>query len=228
MILVTTAAIPDGAGAANPPPTHCELASKGCVPQPVTANSYALQTLPPLIWQLAPGLCERRAPKRAAAAQLNRQLQTLTLLPPARSSHSPLAASIDGRRYIPEVNDDGVSAIEVRFTGNRGYFTLETKSGRHKIEFGLGRWVEGDSSMPGAGLHHGYEPHRLRVVASGNWVQPDRLELVWQFVETSFRDTVTLDFAGDALVYGRSVNVNSGKLLRPAIRALALPLPAGR
>jgi hypothetical protein len=68
----------------------------------------------------------------------------------------------------------------------------------------------------------------MKVVASGTWVRPDRLELVWQFVETSFRDTVTLDFGGDGLVYARSVNINSGARTRPAIRAHALPHPASR
>jgi hypothetical protein len=66
-------------------------------------------------------------------------------------------------------------------------------------------------------MHHGYESDRSRVVAGAQWLDDDRLEVISQFVETSFRDRVLITFGSDGLRFERSVNVNSSARHRPPI-----------
>ncbi|MGW4101602.1 hypothetical protein [Streptomyces sp. NPDC004976] len=118
-------------------------------------------------------------------------------------------------------NDDNVRAVSADFTGDRCLFTLVDSHGEHRIEAGLDRWIESSTSMPGAALHHGYEPAHQRVVAAGTWSSPTTFTMTWQFIGTPFRDTVTLDFTADTVRLDRSVNANSGPTTRPTLNGQA-------
>jgi hypothetical protein len=75
--------------------------------------------------------------------------------------------------------------------------------------------------MTGNKLHHEYQPDVMRVVAGGEWRDPDTFVMKWVFVESAFADTVVCRFEGDTLTFERSVNVNSGPTKRPPIRGRA-------
>lgn len=179
------------------------------------------QLLPPLVWKHVPEMCRPAPADPAATARLRERTAALRLLQPLVASSSPLAAMLGGRRFVAGANEDGVVAIQVDIAADRCLFTLENGSGVHRVEAGFGDWVEGSTSMPGAGLHHGYEPPALRVVAGAEWLEPNLLELRCQFVETAFRDTIRLRFDGAGVAYDRSVNVNGAGTVRPQIRAMA-------
>ena len=49
----------------------------------------------------------------------------------------------------------------------------------------------------------------MRLVACGEWRDARTLLMIWMFVESAFRDTVTCVFTGPRLRFNRSVNVNS-------------------
>jgi hypothetical protein len=55
------------------------------------------------------------------------------------------------------------------------------------------------------------------VVASARWLDPQTLEMVWIFAESSFRDTVVCRFKKDRAHLERRVNVNSGGRESPQI-----------
>ncbi|CAK7215109.1 hypothetical protein SBRCBS47491_002370 [Sporothrix bragantina] len=87
-----------------------------------------------------------------------------------------------------------------------------------------GTHVEGITTLSGAKLHHGYEYPSMRVVATAAWTKPDTLQMVLQFVESAFRDTITVRFFIDKngststlAQLDRSVNVNSFKTQRPPL-----------
>ncbi|CAK7207182.1 hypothetical protein SEUCBS139899_009990 [Sporothrix eucalyptigena] len=84
-----------------------------------------------------------------------------------------------------------------------------------------GAYVEGVTTLSGAKLHHGYEYSSMRVVATAAWVKSDTLQIVLQFVESAFRDTITVRFfdknGSTFAQLDRSVNVNSFKTQRPPL-----------
>jgi hypothetical protein len=127
--------------------------------------------------------------------------------------------ALSGKTFVAEPNDDGVTSLSLTFQADRCELELEDARGRHRVVMGLTDWIEGETTVSGAKLHHGYEPDAMRVVAGAEWRDDDKLELTWQFVETAFRDTVTIRFADDALSFARSVNTNSKATFRPVIRA---------
>jgi signal transduction histidine kinase len=76
---------------------------------------------------------------------------------------------------------------------------MEDQRGAHSVEVGLGDWLEGDTTVSGAALYHGYEPRSLRVVAGGCW--PDAVEAFAPSAEDQ-RQTPTLEADAPALVEG--------------------------
>lgn len=177
--------------------------------------------LPPLVWKHVPKMCKPARNAEDSPPRLGEVTRRLRLLPRLRPRVSPRMSKLHSRRFVAETNEDGVEAISLVFKEGRCEFTVETNNGAHKIEIGLQDWLEGETSMPGVGLHHGYEPKTMRVVAGGEWLENDLFEMRWQFVETAFRDTVRIGGTGDTLTYDRAVNVNGKSVARPQIVAHA-------
>jgi CubicO group peptidase (beta-lactamase class C family) len=155
----------------------------------------------------------------AAWNALKTRIESLRLLAPMTSSTSPLEKTISGRRFDVEPNEDGVEAVSFTFAKGRCLFTLRDGRGTHTISAGLDFWTEGSTSMTGGKLHHEYEQTKMPVVAGAMWTSPNTLEMVWQFVESSFRDHVICRFDGPNMTLDRSVNVNSAALNRPTLTA---------
>ncbi|MDR6293250.1 MULTISPECIES: serine hydrolase domain-containing protein [Inquilinus] len=138
------------------------------------------------------------------------------------AAQSPMAATVDGRRFRFEPNEDGVSGISLAFSADRCVFTLSDHRGTHRIAAGLGHRVEGDTTMTGNLLHHEYQPDVLRVVARGVWLDERRFVMTWRFVETAFCDTVTVTFGDGDVRLDRRVNTNAGPLERPTLLGRAV------
>jgi len=120
-------------------------------------------------------------------------------------------------RFRVEPNELGVEAFELEFSVNNCVLRVTDLRGVHIVAMGLNEWVEGETSMSGARLHHGYEWKCARVVASARWLDSQTLEMVWIFAESSFRDTVVCRFEKERAHMERRVNVNSGGRESPQI-----------
>jgi hypothetical protein len=122
-------------------------------------------------------------------------------------------------RFRAEPNELGVEGFEFRIFEDKCVLQVEDSHGTHTVLMGINHWIEGETSMSGARLHHGYEWTRARVVASARWLDGHTLEMVWIFVETSFRDRLVCRFEGTRARLERTVNVNSGKRESPELVA---------
>ncbi|WP_372784646.1 serine hydrolase domain-containing protein [Phenylobacterium sp.] len=184
------------------------------------------ETLRSLVWRHFPVAFEepRSAGTRAQDASVIASWTNLRLLPELKPQASAIAARVSGRLHAAEPNSDGIVSLQFDFASNRCAFHLQDGRGHHVINVGLLNWLESETTMSGGALHHGYEPPRMRVMAGGRWLDAETFEMTWQFVETSFRDRVVTKFEADSLVFARSVNINSGELVRPPIVAHSLGL----
>ena len=122
-----------------------------------------------------------------------------------------------------EPNDQGIKSIPLAPDNNELSVILRDAEGEHQVRAGCGFYVETVTTIPGARLHHSYQPAGgLRVLASARLLENDGasavLEMDWIFVETAFRDTVRLRFADDLMTLSRRVNVNSSELELPDIK----------
>ncbi|WP_226951459.1 serine hydrolase domain-containing protein [Rhizobium terrae] len=140
---------------------------------------------------------------------------------PGIARPNPAAGPLVGSwRVAP--NDQGVERISIAQEANALRFTLGDADGDHEVLAGFGCFMETVTTMPGARLHHSYQPEAgLRVLACARWLAGAGgemvLEMEWIFVETAFRDTVRLHFSDGLVRLTRSVNVNSSELALPEL-----------
>ena len=184
-----------------------------------------------LIWRdLRPALGSF-APPAASSGTLAARLKALALDMPRPRPTPAFAAHISGRRFTIRANAYGVAAITLHLPDRNvtdrnaaapiGRFILQDEAGTHEIALGLQAPVESMTSMPGASLHHAYQPAEMRVLATGQWVDEHVFAMQWHFIETAFRDTVLCRFTDDGVTIERSVNVNSGATSWPPLSGKA-------
>lgn len=157
------------------------------------------------------------AEKPSQAARLSSRMKQLQLLAPPRATHSPLAGTISGRTYEFADNAEKISAVKFDFSDGQCLFTMVDERGTHVVPCGLGKAIEGSTTITGNKLHHEYQPDHMRVVATGEWTDPRTFEMTWTFVESAFRDKVVCRFNGPYVRLSRSVNVNSSVTSLPEI-----------
>lgn len=183
------------------------------------AAPYGEETLRSLIWTHFPAAFgPTPLPETPADVSSRSRWRTLDLLPSLARTSSPTEAAVSGKTFTLEPNADKATALRLDFSADRCVFHLEDAKGSHQVVCGLGDWIEGETTISGAPLHHGYEPASLKVVAGGQWTGPTTFEMTWQFVETAFRDRVTLRFEDGAATCDRTVNTNSLSTARPTLR----------
>lgn len=187
------------------------------------ATAYGEEPLRSLVWHHFPAAFDRVIAAHPAPLEraLDDRIRNLTLLEPPAAPSSPLARDISGVTFEAEPNEDRIEWVRLTFDGNRCVFESRDAKGQHQVVIGLSDWIESDTSISGAPLHHGYEPPSMRVVAAGRWRTPDTFEATWQFVETAFRDRVLVQFddSGGRLTLARDVNTNSMSPVRPRVVA---------
>ena len=160
---------------------------------------------------------EATSPDRRSAKALDDRSRSLRLLSAARLTHSPVIHHVSGKNYQFADNSDQVKSMRFDFTDDACVFTMEDHRGSHTIKAGLGRTLEGDTTMTGNKLHHEYELDRMWVIASGEWRDDRTFVMTWSFVETAFRDTVICFFEGPSVRFDRQVNVNSAETSLPTL-----------
>jgi hypothetical protein len=138
---------------------------------------------------------------------------------PALRGRAEAGALPPAGRWTAEPNPLGLTAIACRRQGRDLVLALEGEGVGGEVVAGWETWREGVATLPAPSLHHGYDLKDARVMAGARWAEPGVLELVVHFIESSFRDTLALRFAGDGVTLDRAVNMNSADLAWPTIAA---------
>src|SRR4029450_3309559 len=78
---------------------------------------------------------------------------------------------------------------------------LQDGAGVHSVRCGFGKWIDGETTMPGMPPKltrgRGSEEGVPKGAAAAAWKDPDTLEMRWQFYETPHHATVTCRFTND-------------------------------
>ena len=141
---------------------------------------------------------------------------------------SACAAPADSTRvFAMAENGLGVKQLSFEFRGNELTFELTDSQTTHRLNVGIDHWLAGLTSMPGRGLHHGYEFNEAQVVAGARWLDTRTLEMNWIYPQTAFRDRVMCVFEGNGVSVARSVNVNSAQREQEVLVGVRSPLATG-
>jgi len=185
------------------PPRNCERPTAGALSAPRVMTMPSSSPLP-------------TAPTSATVA-LRKKMAALRVLPVLKRTESPVAARVSGKAFQVRPNDQGARTVSFAFTGDRVDYRLTDERGTHRIVAGLADWIEQDTTMTGARIHHEYEPDQMRVVAGAEWRDATTLVMTWCFVEAAFRDTVVCRFSDQGVTIDRSVNMNMEDRVLPTL-----------
>jgi CubicO group peptidase (beta-lactamase class C family) len=171
----------------------------------MTALAPDMQGLLNLVWDhLLAGLHDQPLPEDlSAASRLASELAALSLPIPAGRVDSATAVRIAGRQFVLRPNSLGARSVSLGFARSSCEFALRTGE-RHAVNCGLGRWLDGVTTMPGTPpeipLGRTSQPVMpLQVAAAGAWNDDNTLEMQWRYHETPHYDRVICRIEGDRI-----------------------------
>lgn len=112
---------------------------------------------------------------------------------------------------------DKITGIGIRFEEDSVVYVMTDHRGSHQVRAGLDSWIDGETSMTGAYLHHQYEVPSARISACAYWSDEKTLMMEWRYPEMAFFDHLTICWEPDTIRINRWVNMNSQDLSRPEI-----------
>lgn len=149
--------------------------------------------------------------------QLQHYIKKLSVFPDQSYFQTKKENDISGKEFKVKPNIDDIESIQLDFSDENCVFKIIDTNGEHKIECGLGYWIESKTTMPGAILHHMQQPNDLKVTARGIWVDNKTFSMTWTYINMPFSDTILCCFEGNKIIYKRTVNINGGTTERPTI-----------
>ncbi len=191
----------------------------------ITSGVRDMQAVMNLVWEHLLPAMRAAAPLPADAPtqdRLARKLASLSLPPQAGQPTSPNARRVSGRVFEMPKNDDGLEAVAVDL-GKEPTLVVTVEGRGYRVPLGMGTWQRGGQLPMGRARSMGDGAYP--VAASGAWTDPDTLTVKACFHETPFCATLSLRFAGDALVLDREMNVGFGPTKWPTL--VGLPRRAG-
>ncbi len=180
----------------------------------ITSGVPDMQAVMNLVWEhiLLPMGDSPLPEDPAAQKKLARKLASLALRLPKGSPSSPLAASLNGKKYVFEPNESKVQSLVLDF--ERGCAEVEAEGGKFELTWGYGAWRNGavpwdrGESMPAA--------------SAGAWKDERTFVLLQRLYTTPFYQTHTFEFDGDRLTLNQRINVSFGPLERAPLLGRAV------
>lgn len=185
----------------------------------ITSETNDLQGVLNEVWKhLLPALSPQPLPANPqSSGQLRERLAALSLPVPAGKTGSPRGPHIDRRVYAMAENSLGINRVSLVLRDGRGRLSLETPQGDQGVEFGLGRWLAGDTTFSPVPLHlvSTLADRRHATSAAAAWADDDTLIIDWRFTETAHGQRLTCRWEGEQLQLAFE---RSSSQLNPAVK----------
>jgi CubicO group peptidase (beta-lactamase class C family) len=175
----------------------------------ITAETADMQDELNLVWEhLLPAIKTEKLPENAAlTGLLNKRLASLALPLPAPDNGSSVTSLISGKTFVFESNDKHLKKMNFQFKDNQCMVKIGIDSSEYNFTFGSGKWITGETSMPGPNLllsakaHHVGLPADI-VTGSFGWKDNNTLELVLRYIESPHTETIDCKFDKDRISVG--------------------------
>jgi CubicO group peptidase (beta-lactamase class C family) len=174
----------------------------------ITCESPNMQSEINLVWDyLLPAFNEGQLPEnKPASDKLKERLASLSLAPASGSAEIPAKFTNPSEFVFPE-NPYHFKSINISLT-DTCHVNFVFDSVEYLVDFGSGKWLKGETSMPGPSLT-GTLPGQQKIAGSYAWKDAQTLELILRYIESPHHATVTCKFDRDkitvALDYGKAL-----------------------
>jgi CubicO group peptidase (beta-lactamase class C family) len=162
----------------------------------MTSGTYDMQGILNAVWEhILPGIQAESLPENSPATQaLKERLMHLAMpLSEALSVEPSVAARVSGRTIQLESNAWHINEITFAFDKDLPACTLRDDDGEQRlVTCGRTDWIVGE-----VGVWRNGERLITPVAAHGGWIDDHTFVMTWQYIETPFRNTITVDFSSD-------------------------------
>jgi hypothetical protein len=155
-----------------------------------------------LVWKyLLPAIRDiNPAINSAMTENLQEKLKALALPLPAKSADSPAISEISGKTFILKPNDNGMETLNFNFTEDTCSVTLKEGGKDYEINFGAGKWIEGETTRPGPNLLKWAKAHNAglppeKIAGCFNWKDDSTLELILRYIESPHSEKIICKFS---------------------------------
>jgi CubicO group peptidase (beta-lactamase class C family) len=154
-----------------------------------------------LVWEyLLPAIRDEKLPENTATAEkLIKRLSSLALPLPERGVDSPVIAEISGKTFALRPNEMRIESIGLHFMEDMCHVALRADNKDYSLTFGAGRWIDGETTLPGPNLflqakahHAGLPPEK--VTGCYSWKDEHTIELTLRYIESPHTGKITCRF----------------------------------
>jgi CubicO group peptidase (beta-lactamase class C family) len=152
----------------------------------------------------------------AAHDELTAKLTSLALTVPEGADTSPLAADVSGKRYDVATNSQGITGVELAFTGETPVLTIEDADGPHVIPVGVGQWLRARTGFK-KHINELFDTPDQAISARGAWRSDNTFDAKLAFTETPYTMNAVFAFNGDQVTVDMTYNVRWGSATEPQL-----------
>jgi hypothetical protein len=181
----------------------------------ITSGLGDMQEPLDLVWEhLLGGMKDDALPGDGPGhGRLKKKMASLELPPMAGPAKSPQAKKISGNLYHLPENDGPVQAVGLE-VGKETTLLLRIDGEDRRLAVGSGEWDRtGSLAVGGRYFPTTEEP----VATSGAWTDDYTFTVKACLYKAPFCSTMTLEFAGDLLLFDQEMNVGFGPTKRPQL-----------
>jgi CubicO group peptidase (beta-lactamase class C family) len=174
---------------------------------------------------LPPAIGADALPEDAAAQEaLTARLGSLALAVPQGAATSPLAAEVSAHRYDVGANPQGITAVQIDWSGTAPVLAFQDADGPHAIPVGIGHWVRARTGFK-KHINELFDTPDQAVSAIGAWTSDSTLDVKLAFTETPYVMDAVFNFDGDQVGVAMSYNIRWGSLTEAPLTGVRNGLP---
>ena len=159
-----------------------------------------------LVWKyLLPAIKDGKLPENITMSdKLKQRLSALALPLPTKGVDSPVASRVSQKVYTFKPNDLNFESLSFNFMEDMCHVTLNSGNKDYNLTFGAGKWIGGETSLPGPNLLKLAKAHNVgfppeKVFCCFTWKDENTLELVLRYIESPHSEKITCRFDGKNL-----------------------------
>ena len=133
--------------------------------------------------------------------KLKQRLSSLALPLLTKGVDSPVAARVSQKVYAFKPNDLNFESLSFSFMEDMCHVTLNSGKTDYNLTFEAGKWIGGETSLPGPNLLKLAKSHNVgfppeKVFGCFTWKDENTLELVLRYIESPHTEKITCRFDG--------------------------------